>query len=406
MRVAAGQLYQANVCVRLEACFCGSALGLWCEAGARLRPPRAAFVASGDGAVASLSPEVFLARHGRHVRSEPIKGTRPLTDAGRADLAGATKDRAEHMMIVDLVRNDLGRVCTPGTVQVPRQAEVEALAGVWHLVSTVEGTLGEATSDAELVRAGFPPGSVTGAPKVAAETLCNRLEPTAREAYCGAMGFASADHGLELNAAHRARFRRSTGTDLAPALAAALASLGAGTWKIRVDEGDPGVTTTAGPVARPPVLDGGWSQADIALVTVADGLGAHKWADRAAVLALEQAVAPHVPVLCDEDGSVLEATWANAFAVIDGRLCTPSLDGRILPGVTRRCLLDEAVDLGVPLRIGRLGSDELIAADGVLLTSAVKGLVWVSAIAGARRFDKPHEIVALLAGALGRRWSA
>ncbi|MEO5678874.1 MAG: chorismate-binding protein, partial [Acidimicrobiales bacterium] len=203
LRIAAGQLYQANVCLRLEAQFSGSALGLWCEAGARLRPARAAFVTTEEGALASLSPEVFLLRHGRRVASMPIKGTRPQTEAGRQDLLGAAKDRAEHVMIVDLVRNDLGRVCVPGSVHVPCLMEAEPLVGVWHLVSTVGGTLAEGKGDAELVRACFPPGSVTGAPKVAAQSLANRLEPTAREAYCGAAGFASPDHGLELNVAIR-----------------------------------------------------------------------------------------------------------------------------------------------------------------------------------------------------------
>jgi para-aminobenzoate synthetase/4-amino-4-deoxychorismate lyase len=203
LRIGAGQLYQANVCLRLEAPFAGSPLGLWCDAGARLRPARAAFVADEAGAVASLSPEVFLLRHGRQARTEPIKGTRPLTSDGRADLVAAEKDRAEHVMIVDLVRNDLGRVCRPGSVRVARLLDAEALAGVWHLVSAVEGTLASGRGDADLVRACFPPGSVTGAPKVAAEALCSRLEPTAREAYCGAMGFASAEHGLELNVAIR-----------------------------------------------------------------------------------------------------------------------------------------------------------------------------------------------------------
>ena len=493
LRIAAGQLYQANVCLRLEAAFEGSPLGLWCAAGARLRPGRAAFVATEEGAVCSLSPEVFLVRHGRGVRSEPIKGTRVLTEEGRLDLVEAAKDRAEHVMIVDLVRNDLGRVCAPGTVRVGRLMDAEPLAGVWHLVSRVEGRLAGGRGDAELVRACFPPGSVTGAPKVAAEALCCRLEATAREAYCGAVGLAGPDGGLELNvairtfevaggrlwlgvgggvvadsdgiteweecrakaapllaaaglppweaptpaptpggagrqgpcfetllvaegsvverAAHLERFRRSTGLDAADAVDAAAAGLVTGTWRLRLDEvaGSGGVAaaavTTVAPAARPPVLDGGWSAAGIALVPFTGGLGARKRADRGALVALEERLSPSVPVLVDEDGSVLEATWANVFAVVGGRLCTPPLDGRILPGTTRRALLDEAVDCGVPLRIGRLGADELLAADAVLLTSAVRGLVAVGAVDGRRRFGAPPEVVAVLAGALRRRWS-
>jgi len=483
LRIAAGQLYQANVCLRLEADFTGSALGLWCQAGARLRPARAAFVGTSEGAVASLSPEVFLLRHGQRVRSEPIKGTRPLTEAGRAELVAAEKDRAEHVMIVDLVRNDLGRVCVPGSVHVPRLAEPEALAGVWHLVSSVEGTLAEGRGDGDLVRACYPPGSVTGAPKVAAEALCQRIEPTAREAYCGAIGFASPDHGLELNvairtfevaggrlwlgvgggvvagsdgaaewdecrakaapvlaaaglpawveptpsvrgsgpvfdtalvvdgrvveaAAHLERFRGSTGIDAGPALAAVVARPDAATGpqRLRLNEADGKVVITTAPAPQPAVLEGGWDEAEVTLVEVPGGLGPHKWADRSLVQDLERWHAPFVPVLCDGD-EVLEATWANVLAVIGGRLCTPPLDGRILPGVTRRTLLDVAVDLGVPVAIGPLGAGQLVAAEAVLLTSAVRGLVWVRAIEGRRRFVAPHPLVATLAGALGRRWS-
>ena len=494
-RIAAGQLYQANVCLRLEAGFEGSPLGLWCQAGARLRPGRGAFVATDEGAVCSLSPEVFLLRHGRRVRSEPIKGTRALTETGRVDLVTAPKDRAEHVMIVDLVRNDLGRVCAPGTVRVSRLLDAEALAGVWHLVSTIEGTLADEVGDAGLVRACFPPGSVTGAPKVAAEALCCGLEPTAREAYCGAVGLASPDHGTELNVAIRtfelvggrlwfgvgggvvadsdgadeweecrakaapvlaaarlppwdeprparrgragheepgeapgagpcletflvvdgfvvegparlARFRRSTGLDAGPAVEAAVVGLGAGTWRLRVDEVDGAPTGRVTPVRRPPVLDGGWSEGEAALVCFPGGLGDHKRADRAALGDLEERVGPCIPLLFDEDGSVLEATWANVFAVIEGRLWTPPLDGRILPGVTRGAVLDEAVDCAVPLRIGRLGVDQLVAAEAVLLTSAVSGLVCIRAIQGHRRFEAPPQLVATLARALSRRWSA
>ena len=175
--------------------------------------------------------------------------------------------------------------------------------------------------------------------------------------------------------ARLARFHRSTGLDAGPALEAAVACLGAGTWRLRVDEVGGAPTATVTPAPRPPVLDGGWSEAEVALVPFPGGLGGHKRADRAALQGLEDRVAPFIPVLFDEDGSVLEATWANVFAVIEGRLWTPPLDGRILPGVTRGVVLDEAVDCGVPLRIGRLGVDQLVAADAVLLTSAVSGLL-------------------------------
>jgi para-aminobenzoate synthetase/4-amino-4-deoxychorismate lyase len=158
-------------------------------------------VAGPWGTVASLSPELFLNRTGRAVRSAPIKGTRPA--GGRAELAASEKDRAENVMIVDLVRNDLGRVSRPGTVRVTALAEVRPHAGVWHMVSEVEGELRDGVGDGDLLRATFPPGSVTGAPKLAALDVIAELESTGREAYTGAIGFASPLAGLELSVAIR-----------------------------------------------------------------------------------------------------------------------------------------------------------------------------------------------------------
>jgi para-aminobenzoate synthetase/4-amino-4-deoxychorismate lyase len=200
-RIHAGDLFQANICVRLESRLDGDPLDLFARAAAALRPDRAAFVAGPWGAVASLSPELFLERHGRRARTAPIKGTRDLD--GREELESAAKDRAENVMIVDLVRNDLGRVCTPGTVEVSSLAQARPHTGVWHLVSEVTGTLRDGVGDGELVRAAFPPGSVTGAPKVAAMNVIAELESTARGAYTGAIGFASPGAGLELSVAIR-----------------------------------------------------------------------------------------------------------------------------------------------------------------------------------------------------------
>ena len=200
-RIAAGDLFQANLCLRLEGRIVGDALDLFATAATALPTDRAAFVAGPWGMAASLSPELFLARSGRLVRSAPIKGTRPADR--RAELEGSEKDRAENVMIVDLVRNDLGRVCRPGTVRVTALAEVRPHAGVWHLVSEVEGELRDDVGDADLLRAAFPPGSVTGAPKLAALSVIAELESTGREAYTGAIGFASPVAGLELNVAIR-----------------------------------------------------------------------------------------------------------------------------------------------------------------------------------------------------------
>ena len=200
-RIREGDLFQANLCLRLQGRLEGDAFDLFATAAEALPTDRAAFVAGPWGTVASLSPEVFLTRAGRTVRSEPIKGTRPADR--RAELEASAKDRAENVMIVDLVRNDLGRVCRPGTVRVAALAQVRAHAGVWHMVSEVEGELRDGVGDADLLRATFPPGSVTGAPKLAALDVIAELESTGREAYTGAIGFASPLAGLELSVAIR-----------------------------------------------------------------------------------------------------------------------------------------------------------------------------------------------------------
>lgn len=148
--------------------------------------------------VASASPELFLSRRGRTIRSSPIKGTAATRDGFLA------KDRAENVMIVDLVRNDLGRVSEFGSVTVPQLLGVEEHPGLFHLVSTVEGTLRAGAGWAEAIEATFPPGSVTGAPKLAALESIARLEPEPRGLYCGAIGWVDADRDEgELNVAIR-----------------------------------------------------------------------------------------------------------------------------------------------------------------------------------------------------------
>jgi anthranilate/para-aminobenzoate synthase component I/branched-subunit amino acid aminotransferase/4-amino-4-deoxychorismate lyase len=203
-RIEAGELYEANLCVRLEARFGGDPVDLFARAVPAAQPRFGALV---DGVV-SLSPERFLRRSGREVWTEPIKGTRPrvgaeaVRSAAREELADSVKDAAEHVMIVDLMRNDLGRVSAYGTVRAERP-RVEPHAGVWHLVSTVSGRLREGVGDGELLRASFPPGSVTGAPKVQAMKVIATLEATRREVYTGAIGIASPIAGLDLSVAIR-----------------------------------------------------------------------------------------------------------------------------------------------------------------------------------------------------------
>ena len=199
--IRAGDIFQVNLTARLDAPFEGDPLDLFCAGVEALAPAYAAFVDAPEGAVASFSPELFLRRTGDEVLTSPIKGTAPL-DSDPGELTASAKNRAENVMIVDLMRNDLGRVCTPGSVRVPALVRAERHA-VWHLVSDVVGHLGPDVTDSALLRATFPPGSVTGAPKVRAMEIAAELEPTAREAYTGAIGHVSAAAGLELNVAIR-----------------------------------------------------------------------------------------------------------------------------------------------------------------------------------------------------------
>jgi len=193
--IARGDVYQVNLVQHLEAPFRGDPAGL----AARLVPlrPLAPRPFAGEGwTVVSASPELFLERRGQLVRTCPIKGTRPI--GARDDLRGSPKDAAEHVMIVDLERNDLSRVCEPGSVGWPSLMAPRRLAGVEHLVSTVEGRLREGIGLAELLAATFPGGSVTGAPKLAALDLIAELEPVGRGASMGALGRVWGNGDLEL----------------------------------------------------------------------------------------------------------------------------------------------------------------------------------------------------------------
>lgn len=189
--IAAGDVYQVNLTRRLSARLPDgadvAALGAALAEG-NPAPFSAVVRLPAHGVhVASASPERFLSRDGAVVRSSPIKGTA----ATEADLL--PKDRAENVMIVDLVRNDLGRVCEWGSVVVPSLLAVEHHPGLVHLVSTVEGRLRPGLGWADAIGATFPPGSVTGAPKLAALAQIERLEPCPRVVYCGAVGWVDAE---------------------------------------------------------------------------------------------------------------------------------------------------------------------------------------------------------------------
>ncbi|WP_017973373.1 aminodeoxychorismate synthase component I [Actinopolyspora halophila] len=205
--IAAGEIFQANVCSRFSLPFEGSPLELFTAGSSRFRPARAAYLAGDWGAVASLSPELFLARHGDVVHSSPIKGTTPRRgpqdDHNAQVLRESLKDVAENVMIVDMARNDLGRVANTGGVTTPRLLRVQPHPGVWHLVSEVRAELPTGTPNAELLAATFPPASVTGAPKSRALEIIADLEADPREVYCGAVGMSSPVAGTELNVAIR-----------------------------------------------------------------------------------------------------------------------------------------------------------------------------------------------------------
>lgn len=197
-----GDIFQANICRELTAGFDGDPLDLFCAGHERLRPRFAAFLRVPGGAVASFSPELYLRRTGRDVLTSPIKGTAPADSDPRA-LHASAKNRAENVMIVDLMRNDLSRVCVPGSVLSPAVPRVEPHTGVHHLVADVHGTLRPGLDDAALLRSTFPPGSCTGAPKVRATEIINALETTARGVYTGGIGYASPVAGLAMNVAIR-----------------------------------------------------------------------------------------------------------------------------------------------------------------------------------------------------------
>ena len=202
--IFAGDIFQANLSQRLEAPLAEPAWELYRRLRAQNPAPFAAYVDFPEALVLSASPERFLAADpSGAVETRPIKGTRPRGlgpehDAalGRA-LEESEKDRAENLMIVDLLRNDLSRVCAPGTVRVPELFTLERHPTVHHLVSTVVGTLAPGADALHLLRAAFPGGSITGAPKVRAMQIIAELEPSRRGVYCGAIGYWSVTGALD-----------------------------------------------------------------------------------------------------------------------------------------------------------------------------------------------------------------
>jgi para-aminobenzoate synthetase/4-amino-4-deoxychorismate lyase len=458
-RIAAGEHSQANLCLRLEAGFEGDPLDLWTTATAAGRPAYAAYIApnAGDHTVVSLSPELFLRRTGRRVLTRPIKGTAPIASDPEV-LTSSEKDRAENVMIVDLMRNDLGRVCQYGSITVEELCALRSAPGVWQLESSVQGQLRPNVTDSQLLRATFPPGSVTGAPKVQALRTIHELEGSARETYCGAVGLCSPVAGVELNVAIRtlelARGRlwlgvgggivsdsspeaevaealtKARGVADAAGLALAHERIGAAPARVpfnRAERPDPAqgvIETLRVSAARAAHLpdhltrlrasctelglslpaevearinsaaaelgEGGLrltvSPSGIGIVTrplpptgpmqllpvaVPGGLGGHKWADRGLI---ETHSSPGItPLICDSDGSVLEAGYAAVLVAIGRRIVSPPLDGRLLPSLSRERLLHAASRAGWEVCLRELSLSELASADAIVLTSSLRG---------------------------------
>ena len=470
-RIHRGDFYQVNLCLRLHAGLDRPAPALFAEVADRLRPAYAA-LASGpaDRMVASFSPELFLRLRGGRVTTSPIKGTAPRTATGAASLRASAKDAAENVMIVDLMRNDLSRVCRPGTVTVEELLDVQGHPGVWHLVSTVHGELAEGLGPTDLLRSTFPPGSVTGAPKGAAEQAIAALEPEPRGAYTGALGLTSPAAGLELNVVIRtfetegnrlqlgvgggitaesvpvrewyeclhkaAPLVSAIGGSLAPALAGepnppAGDLLAAGVFEtVLVVDGQPvrlaghlarldrsarelyghglpddlparaaSHLENAGRVPRRALRVTARPQADgltvelssrplgprptrsaLALASRPSHSWRHKWGDRAALARAASRTEPALPYFTAA-GWVTETDRGNLFwRDASGQWCTAPLDEQVLPGVTRREVLDLLTGDGTPVAIRRITPAELRRAAGAFWTSSLSGAVAVTAV--------------------------
>ncbi|SOD70432.1 para-aminobenzoate synthetase/4-amino-4-deoxychorismate lyase [Jatrophihabitans sp. GAS493] len=485
--IRAGEVYQVNICTRLQANPSGdsdprqAAVSIFNAANERLRPAHGGYLSAADGrSVLSLSPELFLRRRGPTLSTDPIKGTSArladgaAVDPGPSRLRGSAKEVAENVMIVDLMRNDLARICEPGSVRTPNLLRVEPHAGVWHLVSTVQGRVRAGVSDAQVAASCFPPGSVTGAPKIRAQQVIADLESTRRGGYTGAIGFLSPSWGMELSVAirtfeiagpsvqfgvgggvtadsvpmlewaeclqkaapvisaagghlnlvepamiptasqldgglletmlairgevqhladHLARLGRSCRElfaaelpDDLPARIVAVAGPGSGDGtrperaivRVVVRAGPDGLTITVAAAPAAPARTAR-TTCDARVALRSKGIWRHKWADRGELAAIE-AEQLATPIFLDEQNQLLETSRGNLFVLdADGVLRTPPLTDELLPGVTRRCVLDAAADLGMPTRIALISLPELRRSPA-FWTSSLSGLVEIARV--------------------------
>jgi para-aminobenzoate synthetase component 1 len=209
-----GDCYQVNLARRFHARVDGDPWLAYRAMRTANPAPFGAYLNYPFGQVLSASPELFLRLSDGRVSTKPIKGTRPRSDgrvedeALQEDLRGSEKDQAENLMIVDLLRNDLGKTCRVGSVRVPELFAVESFATVHHLVSTVEGVLAEGEDALSLLAGCFPGGSITGAPKHRAMQIIEELEPSRREVYCGSIGWIGFDGNMDTSIAIRTLLHR------------------------------------------------------------------------------------------------------------------------------------------------------------------------------------------------------
>ncbi len=207
--IAAGDIYQVNLTFPMRARYSGTALGLYGALCMTQPVPHGCFHDLGGPVILSRSPELFFQVRGGVIETRPMKGTVPRGDSIAADqkardwLAADPKNRAENLMIVDLLRNDIARVTVPGSVKVPELFAIESYATVHQMVSLVRGDLVAGVTLADLFAALFPCGSITGAPKIRAMQIIDELEPDPRGAYCGAMGWVAPGGDMRFNVAIR-----------------------------------------------------------------------------------------------------------------------------------------------------------------------------------------------------------
>ena len=497
-RIRRGDFYQMNLCVRLHGRLGCPSPVVFARVAGRLRPAYAGLVSGPTGpgvprTVLSFSPELFLRVRGRSVTTAPIKGTAPRTPAGRASLRSSAKDAAENVMIVDLMRNDLSKVCRPGTVAVEELLGVQPHPGVWHLVSTVHGELADQVGTPELLGATFPPGSVTGAPKLAAQLGIAALEVEPRGAYTGCLGLISPAAGTDLSVIIRTletagdRVELGVGGGItvdsvpirewyeclhkaAPVVTAAGARL-AGDLTDEPGPPDPRLVATGvfesvlvlrGAVVR---LAGHLARLDRSCrelydTGLPDGLAArirqhlasadpgersalritarsdqgslaveltsrrllartnrctllhsvrperswrHKWVDRTGLEQAERLADPALPYF-SQAGWISETSRGNLFWLAPtGQWCTAPLDEAVLPGVTRREVLDLLAERGTPVQIRPATVSELQRSQGAFWTSSLSGAVAVDSVDGHPLPDITDFTVALseLLGVVG-----